>query len=340
MRSAGGFGSVVRIAISVVLALVLAISILWGALALWFKLPVDGGLKIAAIAIFVLPGLTAILTVFTRKTRNSLYVYAGALAVVGIWWQTLAPPAEGDWADELAHQVSGTIEGDVLTLDNVRAFEWTTLTDKVENWTTRTYDLTKLETVDLFLSYWGDPRMAHFMLSFGFGNDQYLAWSIEVRRVQGGVYSPVADFFKANPLIIVAATEQDVVGVRSNIWENDVHLFRLDVPYDMMRDVLEVYVADANRLAERPVWYNSLFSNCTTVLTRTMRALSMQVPFDYRILVNGYLPELLYDRGRLNTDYSIAEIRALGRITDRVRAAGLSEDYPRIAREGVPTPKP
>lgn len=327
-----------RIVFSIAIAIVLTISVLWAAMAIWFKLPGTDGVRYAAIAAVVLPGLTAIFTVFTRKTWNSLLVYGAALAVVVAWWQTLQPPADADWADELVHQVTGTIEGDTLTLENVREFEWESLTEKTQVWSTRTYDLSQLETVDLFLSYWGDPRMAHFMLSFGFGNDQYLTWSIEVRRTQGGVYSPVADFFKANPLIIVAATEQDVIGVRSNIWENDVHIFRLDVTPQMMRDVLELYVRDANELAARPEWYNSLFSNCTTVLSRTMRALDMPVPMDWRILVNGYMPEFLYERGTLNQDYTVEELRDLGRISDRVAASGLGEDYSRAARDGVPTP--
>ena len=247
-----------KFALSVVASLVLAYSMLWGALAMWFKLPVPEMAKYAVIGVFLIPGLFALVHLFTHKSRQSLLIYTGFFAALFLWWLTIDPPAEGDWAPELARQVTGTIDDDVLTLDGVRSFKWHSEDDMTENWSTRTYDLSKLETLDIFLSYWGDPKMAHFMLSFGFGNDEYLAWSIEVRRVKGGAYSPIADFFKANPLVILAAEESDVVGMRSNIWENDVHIFRLDVPKENMRMLLEGYVRDANLLAEEPHWYNSI----------------------------------------------------------------------------------
>ncbi|TDQ12786.1 uncharacterized protein DUF4105, partial [Phyllobacterium brassicacearum] len=95
-------------------------------------------------------------------------------------------------------------------------FEWRSKTDFTERWATRTYDLTKLQTVDLFMSYWGNPNIAHVMLSFGFEGGDYIAWSIEVRRRIGGEFSPVADLFKSDPLVIIASDERDVVGVRSN----------------------------------------------------------------------------------------------------------------------------
>ena len=48
--------------------------------------------------------------------------------------------------------------------------------------------------------------MAHVIMSFGFDGGDYLAWSIEVRRRKGGEFSPMADLFKSNPLVIIAPT--------------------------------------------------------------------------------------------------------------------------------------
>ncbi len=318
--------------------LLLGYSMLWGALALWFRLPDMPALKLAVIAVFLVPGVFASIHLFNGKTWRSILVYIAGFVLLMVWWNSLTPPTADDWAPEVARQVTGTISDDELTLEGVRAFEWRTQDDFTEVWSNRTYDLSRLETLDLFLSYWGDPRMAHFILSFGFGDDTYLAWSVEVRRLTTGTYSPLADFFKENPLVIVAAEEFDVVGMRSNIRQDDVHIFRIKANPDNLRRLLEGYVADANSLAAQPEWYNSIFTNCTTVVFKTMAALGLNAPFDWRIIVNGYLPDYLYEHGVLNTEYSVEELRQLGRIAERAESEGLTAGYSKAIRKGVPSP--
>jgi Domain of unknown function (DUF4105) len=49
----------------------------------------------------------------------------------------------------------------------------------------KTFDLAKLRSVDLFLSYWGSPYIAHTIMSFGFEGGDHVAFSIETRFVNG-----------------------------------------------------------------------------------------------------------------------------------------------------------
>ncbi|TDQ13476.1 uncharacterized protein DUF4105, partial [Phyllobacterium brassicacearum] len=217
-------------------------------------------------------------------------------------------------------------------------FEWRSKTDFTERWATRTYDLTKLQTVDLFMSYWGNPNIAHVMLSFGFEGDDYIAWSIEVRRRIGGEFSPVADLFKSDPLVIIASDERDVVGVRSNFRGEDVQIYRLKASPEAARALLLEYVVDANALATTPEFYNSITTNCTTTIVKMMRAVGDAVPLDWRLIVNGYLPEYAYDHGAIDTSLSLADLRAIAHIDKRAQAAGLSHDFSRRIRVDVPSP--
>jgi hypothetical protein len=330
----------VRIVAAMVLMLAIAVATAWSGLALWYRLPAPDLIRGLAGSLFVLLGLAAIIALFSRSRLPVLVLFAVAFGAVLVWWSTIRPPGRGDWAPDVARQVTGTQSGDLLTLTNIRDFAWRSNTDFTERWTTRTYDLTKLRTLDLFMSYWAGPEMAHVIMSFGFDGGDQLAWSIEVKRSNGGVFSPLADLFKSNPLVIIAADERDVVGVRSNVRGEDVQLYRLRTPPEAARKLLLEYLLDANALSTTPQFYNSITTNCTTTIVKMIRAVGDAIPLDWRLIVNGYLPDYAYGMGALDTRLPLPELRALARIDARAQAAGLSSpDFSRLIRVDVPSPR-
>jgi hypothetical protein len=318
--------------------LLVAYSTFWGTLAFHYKLPASAGLNWIAAAAFALLGLATLIAIFRPVRWRWLPVFFVALIGVNIWWNTLAPPTAGNWSPEVARQTTGSIDGDILTLENVRAFEWRTEDDFTPAWETRRYDLSRLETVDLFMSYWGGPAMAHLMLSFGFADGEYLTWSNEVRREVGEEFSPMADFFKAHPLAVIAGTEQDLVGLRSNVQGARVVIFRLRSTPERRRRLIEAYVAAANTVAQEPVWFNSVFTNCSRSAVELARYVGIDLPMDWRVLVNGYFPEYLYERGGMTTEVSIEELYRSGDTRERAEATGLTEAFSEAIREGVPRP--
>ena len=320
-------------------ALVIIPLSLWAALALWFRLPGPEIIRGLAAGLFALLGLATVVALFSPRRWAALAAYALAFGGVAVWWSAISPPTHGDWAPDVARQTTGVVDGEILTLSDVRNFEWRSETDFTERWEKRTYDLAKLKTLDLFLSYWSGPHIAHLIMSFGFEGGEFLAWSIEVRRQKGGEYSPVADAFKNHTIVIIAADERDVVRLRSNVRKEDVRLYRLTTPPDQARALLLGYVDDANALAARPAFYNSITINCTTAVARIVRAVGGTLPLDWRLIVNGHLPGYLYDLGALDKNYSLADLISLARVDDRAREADDSPEFSRLIREGVPSPR-
>ena len=106
----------------------------------------------------------------------------------------------------------------------------------------------------------------------------------------------------------LAATERDVVRLRSNVRGEDVQLYRLRASPAAIRTLLVGYVDEANALARQPRWYNSLTTNCTTAVTRLIRSLGGVLPLDWRLIVNGYLPSYLYDHGAVTNAVPLAEL--------------------------------
>ena len=310
----------------------------WAAMALWFRLPAPEWAKAAAAGAFALIAIATVAAVFTRRRWAALLVFGLAFGGVAIWWNTVQPPADGDWAPDVARQTTGTLNGDILTLSDVRDFDWRTDDDFTERWSPRSYDLSKLKTLDLFLIYWAGPEMAHLIMSFGFDGGEKLAWSIEIRRQKNGEYSPVADAFKTDALVYLATTERDFVRLRSNVRGEDARLYRLRTSPEQARTLLLEYVAEANALTKHPAFYNSITTNCTTAVAKLIRAAGGTLPFDWRLIANGYLTGYLYDRGAVVTALPLSELMALARIGERAKAADQSPDFSRLIRVGVPSP--
>lgn len=309
---------------------------LWGTMALWFRAPGPEAARPVFAALFAIFALACLIGLFRARPFRAGAAFAAVFTLLLVWWSSLVPPREADWAPEVARQVTGEVKGDILTLTNMRDFDWTTPTQFKENWTTQSYDLSKLDALDVFLAYWAGPEMTHPIVSFGFSDGRFLAWSIEVRPLRGGEFSPIADLFKANPLVIIASDERDSVRLRANIRKEDVQLYRLHVSPELTRRILLEFVADSNALASQPRFFNSLTSNCTTSALRLVRAAGGVQPFDWRLIANGFLPSLFYERGLLGTGLSYDELRARARIGDLARAADHSPDFSQALRARLP----
>ena len=125
-----------------------------------------------------------------------------------------------------------------MTVENVRNFTWRGDNDFTPRWETRTYDLSTVRTVDIYAIYWAGPVICHTIVSFGFADGSYLAFSIEIRREVNEDYSPIAGFFKRFELIFIGADERDLLG-RSDVRKEADLLFRLKASPEAARAFLD-----------------------------------------------------------------------------------------------------
>jgi hypothetical protein len=263
--------------------------------------------------------------------------YAAASAAWSAWWLSLRPQLDRDWAPDVARQATGEIVGDRLTIRGVRNFVWRAEDDFDERWETRSYDLDRLESLDLFTSHWSSPAIAHLIVSFGFGAQGQLAFSIEIRRERDEPWSGVRGLFKVFELVTIAADERDVVRVRTSVRGEDVRLYRLRSTPALRRRLLAAYIDDCNRLARTPRFFHTCFTNCTTQVVRLMRAAGGVLPLDWRMIASGYLPDYLHRIGMLDAR-PFAALRVLASISAQARAHGDGPGFSAAIRAGVPAP--
>jgi len=306
----------------------------WASAAIWFDGPATRWL---AAGLAALPLLSTIGSLVWW--RAGWRAFALALLVpwaVILWWNTIAPSNDREWIADVARLPEATFDGSRVTIRNVRNFDYRSETDFTESWEERTYDLDQIVGVDFYLSTWGSPWIAHTIVSWEFSDGQYLAISIETRKEVGEVYSPVLGFFREYELYYVVADERDVIRVRTNHRGENVHLYRLKTRPATSRALLVDYLEEVNRLSARPRWYNAMTHNCTTTIRRHAQHVAAGNPWNWRILVNGKLDEMGYERGVIDTSLPFDELRRRSDITERAKAADADPEFSKRIREGLP----
>jgi hypothetical protein len=279
----------------------------------------------------------ALLVAFWQgRTAVALLAFAVAFGGLQIWWHRIPPSNDRDWADDVAQVTSGTVVGDRATLRNVRNFDWRSDSDYTQRWETREYDLDRLDSVDMILSYWAGPAIAHMLVSFGFDSGEHVVFSVEIRRQKTQSFSEIGGFFKEFALSVIAADERDVIRVRTNVRGEDDYLYRIRMPAPAMRSLFLGYVDEANALVIEPRFYNTLTVNCTMLVYHMMKRIVGYLPLSYRLLFSGYLPEYVYRVGGLDQRFSLQELRERGRITDRAKKADRSAAFSADIRQGIP----
>lgn len=310
----------------------------WGALALWYRLPFGPELRTGAAAVWALLMLGLLVGLFIAPRNRVMGTFVIAASMLLGWWSTLQPSNARDWAPDVARTVRGEVNGDVLVLTDVRNFDWRSQTDFTPRWEVRTYDLSQLVSMDLIADYWDGEAIAHTMVSFGFSDGRYLVWSVEMRRRRSDVFSAIAGFFKQAELSILAGDERDMVRLRTNIRPEDLRVYRLTTGPVVAREALLAYVAEANQLADKPRWYNTATTNCTTVVFKIAKAVEPGVPLDWRVFVSGYFPDYAYDHGALDQSLPFPDLRERAKLSERAKAADTapSAEFSKAIRAGVP----
>ena len=157
----------VKIFLNILLGLVVAGTTLWVIGTVYYSplLPPEWrGFASAAYAVATLLAFTFL--PFGRTAIGAL----GLFAIVVILFFRIPASNDRDWQPEVAHVPYATIKGDLITIHNLRNFDYRTETDFTPRWETRTYDLRQLDSADVIAVYWAGKAIAHVMLSFGFKN--------------------------------------------------------------------------------------------------------------------------------------------------------------------------
>ena len=309
----------------------------WGALLLEYAGPRNDVIRTTLVVGFALASPSG------RSSRSSCAAgdgprraYALLCAAILVLWSSIQPSNDRDWQPEVAVLPYATMSGDFVTVHDIRNFDYRSENDFTPAYYDKRFDFRELQSVDIVSSYWTGPAIAHVFVSFGFTGDDYLAVSIEVRKPKGEGYSTLRGFFRQYELFYVVADERDVIRLRTNYRKDppeDLYIYRTKSSSEARRRLFLEYMERINALRTEPEFYNTLTTNCTTNIWTNSHVNPERVPLTWKILASGYVPEYLYEQGRLETmGLAFPELQRHAHVNARAKTADAATDFSRRIR--------
>ena len=285
--------------------------------------------------LLVLVWLSGVIALFawTAQLSQALFVLFVLFAAYFWWWRKLQPSHNRNWDPNFAQLPAIGIQGDELSVCNVRNTEYRTITDYTVRYETRHFRLSQMRRVDVLILYWGSKYMSHPMFVFDFGPDGHLCISLEVRYRVGQKYNFLKSLFRQQELMYVVSDERDAILRRTKcLAGHDMYLYLIQGNPLEMRQFFFEYANRINKLVDTPRWYHGITANCTTGIYAQGRG---RMEWDWRMLFNGALDRMLYDRKRLDPSLPFEQLKERSWVNEIANRAPV-ESFGDYLREHLP----
>jgi Domain of unknown function (DUF4105) len=269
-----------------------------------------------------------------------LILFAALLLTAGVLAFLLfgpRPSNDRDWTPDQERLAWAEIEGRQVRVHNVRYARYRSVDDYDVAWEDRSYDLDRLRSAWFVVEPFGDRKgPAHTLMSFGFAGDDYLAISAEIRKEKGEQFSPWKGLVRQYEIMYVIGDERDLIQLRTNHRRDHVYLYPVRAPRERIEQMFVGMLRRANRLREKPEFYNTLTNTCTTNIVRHVNELVPgRIPFSYKVLLPGYSDELAYDLDLIDTRLAFPEAQRHFRIDDDAQGLAGRQDFSKRIRQGI-----
>lgn len=268
------------------------------------------------------------------------YAIAGIIILLTTLFVTVSLLTEAsndrDWNIDQAVLPYAEIEGDIVSVHNIRNFSYTSTKEYTPNYYDNTFDLSKLKKVWYVVEpFSGIPGSAHTFLSFEFDGDDFVSISVEIRKEKGESYHPVKGLFNNYELMYVIADERDVIKLRTNFRNDSVYLYPIKVSKEKSRELFLDMIMRTNELKDNPEFYNTITNTCTTnIVSHVNKISSNKIPMmNMSILFPENSDKLAYELGLIDTELPFSEVRDKYYINDKALRYADDKDFSVKIRE-------
>ena len=272
-----------------------------------------------------------------KKRRNWKFVWLSLVVfsmLVLLFIFTRQPSNGREWAVGYAVMPYGEIEGDVVSIYNIRNFTWISEDEALVSYFNESFNLSSMDKGYFLVETWMElDAVAHIMFSFEYGNGSYFVVSVESRKEKGEKYSSVLGFFNKYELIYVIGSESDLLPLRTYHRGNTLYMYPINAtPEDVQKlfvDILE----RVNSLYDEPEWYHAVTSSCTTNLIDHAERMSPRIKAGRARYFPGYSDKVAYELGLIDTELPYEQIRTHFNVTSVSAKVRNYPDFSKRIRE-------
>lgn len=313
-----------RLAWVVVLA-VLALATVWAAGVLRYAPVIPGPELLRAVAAAAYIAAVVAATMKMRGKRRRLAAAAIPPLVLAAFLTGVRPSNDRDWSPDQAMLPWAEVDGDLVTVHNIRSCVYRSVSDFDVRYRGDTFDMRGLTRAWFVVEPLpGVPGGAHTFLTFGWEDGRHLAVSVEVRRERGETFHPLRGLYRRYELMYVVGDEEDLIGLRARHRGHSVYLYPVVSSPTRVRMMFLHMLDRCNALRDRPEFYHTILNNCTTaVLRHANRVSSVRVPWTLPVVLPRGSDELAAKLGLIEWDGSAEggaeRARARADVSERAR---------------------
>ena len=247
-----------------------------------------------------------------------------------------SPSLDRDWTLDQKLLPYSIFSEEEIHIYNIRNITYRNTSDYDVYHYNKTVNISEIQSLYYFVEDLGMfPGFSHTMLSFGFKNGDYIAFSVEIRKKKGDVYGPIKGLFRTYELMYVIADERDVINLRANYRNSTVYSYPINISNENLEKLFISMLERTNNLNKTPEFYNTLTSTCTTNLVEHANLIENHIFFKYHpyILLPGFSDKLLLKRNLINSDIdNIKDLRNEFKINDKAKKAKYYPNFSKIIR--------
>jgi hypothetical protein len=279
------------------------------------------------------------LLVRSEKRWETMRIPLAISLVVLLLHIMIAPSNDRPWAEDQAVLPRMERRGDQVVIRNVRNFTYHDLNDFKVQYTDRTLDLNKIDSIWFGVEEFSAVQaLAHTFLTFGFRDGEsfdYISFSVEIRKEVGEEFSPVSAMFRQFELMYVVGEERDLLGLRSIHRQDVVYLYPMKASQQQLEELFLDVTERMNELADHPEFYHTLTSNCTNNLVYHLNRLTPGVvnPLSWGVVFPGYSDRLAFQLGLIDTDEDFRQTKRRYRVDPLAYELGAEADFSQQLRQ-------